>query len=166
MRSLEWTTYSEATCDTALEQACVVLRFFLGKVAFTLCIPLAYVFATASGLIKLAQSVLEMLPAEPAGISEPEERATEYLHYRQFFIVWESLERVVAFQALEVDINVSQIGTLYFPLCLLILNPFQDSIGASRETRAAWLSDYHDVLNEANEQVVTLLTVDCQYGRV
>ncbi|KAF8630075.1 hypothetical protein AX14_011064 [Amanita brunnescens Koide BX004] len=34
------------------------------------------------------------------------------------------------------------------------------SIGASRETRAAWLSDYHEVLEEANEQVVRLLTAE------
>ena len=51
-----------------------------------------------------------MLPAELAGISEPEERATEYLHYRQFFLVWESLERVVAVQALEIDMDMSRIG--------------------------------------------------------
>lgn len=31
MRSIEWTTFSEATYDTALEQACVILRFLLGK---------------------------------------------------------------------------------------------------------------------------------------
>ena len=75
---------------------------------------LTFSFATASGRIKLAQSVLDMLPAQLAGISEPEERATEYLDYRQFFIVWESLERVVAFQALEVDMDVSRIGMLLF----------------------------------------------------
>ncbi|KAF8343282.1 107-domain-containing protein [Amanita rubescens] len=59
--SIEWTTFSEATYATALEQAFVVLRFFL-----------------ASGRLKLAQSVLDMLPAKLASISEPEERATEW----------------------------------------------------------------------------------------
>jgi hypothetical protein len=78
---------------------------------------LTFDFATASGRIKLAQSVLELLPAQLAGISEPEERATEYLHYRQFFVVWDSLERVVAFQALEVDMDISRIGRLPFPIC-------------------------------------------------
>ena len=30
MRSLEWTTFFETTYDTALEQANVILRYFLG----------------------------------------------------------------------------------------------------------------------------------------
>ena len=59
----------------------------------------------ASGRIKLAQRIPENLPPDLAAIPEPEERATEYLHYRQFFIVWETLDRVVSFQALEVDMD-------------------------------------------------------------
>jgi hypothetical protein len=31
LRSIEWTTFHEATYDTALEQANVILRYFLGK---------------------------------------------------------------------------------------------------------------------------------------
>ncbi|KIL59037.1 hypothetical protein M378DRAFT_169919 [Amanita muscaria Koide BX008] len=127
MRSIEWTTFSETTFDTALEQACVILRFFL-----------------ASGRVKLAQRVSESLPLELASIAEPEERATEYLHYSQFFIVWETLDRVVAFQALEVDMDASRTG----------------SIGASRDTRMAWLSDYRDLLAQACEQVTRLLTAE------
>ena len=51
-------------------------------------------------------------------------------------------------------------GSVGFPFssALHVLNPLQGSIGASRETRAAWLSDYYDVLEQANEQVVRLLT--------
>lgn len=30
LRSIEWTTFMEATYDTALEQATVILRYFLG----------------------------------------------------------------------------------------------------------------------------------------
>lgn len=30
LRSIEWTTFMEATYDTALEQAAVILRYFLG----------------------------------------------------------------------------------------------------------------------------------------
>ena len=30
VRSIEWTTFFEATYDTALEQANVILRYFLG----------------------------------------------------------------------------------------------------------------------------------------
>ncbi|KAF8639343.1 hypothetical protein AX17_001562 [Amanita inopinata Kibby_2008] len=127
MRSIEWTIFKPETYDTALEQACVILRFFL-----------------ASGRVKLAQQVSNALPPELAGISEPEERATEYLHYRQFFIVWESLERVVACQALEVDLDVARTG----------------SISASRETRAAWLADYQTLIDQASEQVTRLLTAE------
>lgn len=36
-----------------------------------------------------------MLPAALSSIAEPEEHATEYMHYRQFFMVWDVLERVV-----------------------------------------------------------------------
>jgi hypothetical protein len=40
-----------------------------------------------------------MVPSELASISEPEDKATEYLHYRQFFVIWELLEEVVECQA-------------------------------------------------------------------
>lgn len=65
----------------------------------------------------MAKLVLNLLPPELASIREPEERAIEYLHYRQFFIVWEALDRVIQCQALE--------------------GP-QMTI----DTRAAWLSDF------------------------
>lgn len=58
-----------------------------------------------------------MLPPELATISEPDDCATEYLHYRQFFNIWEILERVVECQALEVH-------------------------HMNKDTRAAWLKDY------------------------
>jgi hypothetical protein len=31
LRSIEWTTFEDGTYDTALEQATVILRYFLGK---------------------------------------------------------------------------------------------------------------------------------------
>lgn len=61
--------------------------------------------------------LLEVLPAELSSIREPEELATEHLHYRQFFVVWESLARVVECQVLETP-------------------------SMTRDTRAAWLEDY------------------------
>ncbi len=61
--------------------------------------------------------MLGLLPPELSSIREPEERAVEYLHYRQFFMVWETLERVVECHALEVP-------------------------QMTKDTRAAWLSDY------------------------
>lgn len=71
----------------------------------------------ASGRIQVAQKLLVMLPPELASFAEPEMQATEYLHYRQFFVIWETLERVVECQALE----VSQLN---------------------RDSKRAWLHDY------------------------
>ncbi|KAF9469517.1 nuclear pore protein 84/107 [Collybia nuda] len=116
LRSIEWTTFMDTTYDTALEQANVILRYFLG-----------------SGRVQLAQTLLGMLPSELASIGEPEERATEYLHYRQFFMIWETLERVVECQALDVP-------------------------NMAKETRLAWLRDYRDLIDQADDQITKLLT--------
>jgi nuclear pore complex protein Nup107 len=67
--------------------------------------------------VQLAQTLLGMLPPELTTLDEPEERATEYLHYRQFFMIWETLERVVEYQARDVP-------------------------GMGREARVEWLADY------------------------
>jgi nuclear pore complex protein Nup107 len=61
-----------------------------------------YCLDPASGRIQLAQRLLEMVPPDLASISEPEDRATEYLHYRQFFLIWETLEKVVECQSAHV----------------------------------------------------------------
>ncbi|KAJ7349466.1 nuclear pore protein 84/107 [Mycena albidolilacea] len=116
LRSIEWTIFTDATYETALEQTNVILRYFLG-----------------SGRVQVAQRLLVMLPLELASISEPEERATEYLHYRQFFIIWDTLERVVECQALETP-------------------------QMNRNTRAAWLEDYRALVDQAHDQITKLLT--------
>ena len=67
--------------------------------------------------MQLARTLLEMLPPELTTIGEPEECATEYLHYRQFFMIWDTLARVVEYQAMDVP-------------------------GMGREARTAWLADY------------------------
>ncbi|EGO23158.1 hypothetical protein SERLADRAFT_450816 [Serpula lacrymans var. lacrymans S7.9] len=118
LRSIEWTIYLEDTYDTALEQATVILRYFLG-----------------SGRVHLARTLLDMLPPELASIGEPEDRAVEYLHYRQFFNVWEILERVTECQSLEVSVM-------------------------NKDTRAAWLKDYKDLIDQAHEMIIKLLTLD------
>jgi len=71
----------------------------------------------ARGRVNVARLLLDMLPPELAAIGTPEERAAEYLDYRQFFIAWETLERVTECQALEVP-------------------------QMSRNTHATWLKDY------------------------
>ncbi|KAK0213959.1 nuclear pore protein 84/107 [Armillaria fumosa] len=116
LRSIEWTTFMESTYDTALEQANVILRYLLG-----------------SGRVQVAQQLLRMLPLDLASISEPEVQATEYLYYRQFFVIWEALERVVEIQAMEV-------------------------LQMSKETRTDWLEDYKSSINQAKVHIVKLLT--------
>jgi nuclear pore complex protein Nup107 len=58
-----------------------------------------------------------MLPDDLASIEEPEDQATEYLHYRQFFTIWETLAKLVDHQALEVSLT-------------------------TREARSNWLKEY------------------------
>jgi nuclear pore complex protein Nup107 len=67
----------------------------------------------------VARLLLEMLPPELAAIDTPEERAAEYMDYRQFFIAWETLERATECQALEEAPQMM-----------------------SRNTHAAWVKDY------------------------
>ena len=69
------------------------------------------------GRIQLSKTLLDMLPPELGSLTEPEDQATEFMHYRQFFNVWELLARVVETQALE-----------------------QPQM--NKETRLAWLNDY------------------------
>ncbi|KAG2081066.1 hypothetical protein BD769DRAFT_1734392 [Suillus cothurnatus] len=64
LRSIEWMMFEDGTYDTALEQAIVILRYFLG-----------------AGRVSLAKNLVEMLPRDLASIDKPEERATEYFHY-------------------------------------------------------------------------------------
>ncbi|KAF8884657.1 nuclear pore protein 84/107 [Infundibulicybe gibba] len=116
LRSIEWTTFMDTTYNTALEQANVILRYFLG-----------------AGRVQVAQKLLEMLPPEIGSIAEPEERATEYLHYRQFFMIMETLDRVVECQSLEAS-------------------------HMNKETRSAWLADYRGLIDQARDQITKLLT--------
>ena len=76
-----------------------------------------------------------MLPPELGSLQDPEDEATEYMHYRQFFGVWETLARVVECAALE-----------------------QPQM--NKDTRAAWLADYRGLVEHAREDAVKLLTTD------
>lgn len=58
-----------------------------------------------------------MLPRELSTIREPEERAMEYVHYRQFFNVWEALERIGECERMEVS-------------------------HMNKDSKVAWLEDY------------------------
>ena len=71
--------------------------------------------------MQVAQSLLSLLPSELISIAEPEEVATEYLHYRQFFVIWEMVARVVEYQAEESTMAVH---------------------GATRDAKTAWVTEY------------------------
>jgi hypothetical protein len=71
-----------------------------------------------SGRVQVAKLLLDMLPTDLSAITNPEDMATEYLQYRQFFKIWEMLDRVVECQSLE----VTQV--------------------MSKDTKKAWLNDY------------------------
>ena len=104
----------------------------------------------------MARLLLDMLPPELAAINTPEERAAEYLDYRQFFIAWETLERATECSELEAP-------------------------QVSRDTHAAWIRDYgvrlplrfslsvyarcskrwiQNLVSSARDQIVKLLTTD------
>ncbi|KAH9850869.1 nuclear pore protein 84/107 [Lenzites betulinus] len=91
------------------------------------------------GRVQVAKSLLDMLPPELGTLHEPEEEAAEYMQYRQFFGVWDALARVNECEALE-----------------------QPQM--NKETRAAWLSDYRTLIEQAHEQVVKLLTTEWLVG--
>ncbi|KAH9940156.1 nuclear pore protein 84/107 [Epithele typhae] len=118
VRSIEWTTFFETTYDTALEQANVILRYFLGR-----------------GRVQVAKNLLDMLPPELGTLPEPEDEATEFMHYRQFFAVWDSLARVGECAALE-----------------------QPQM--NKESRASWLGDYRTLIDQTRDLVLKLLTND------
>lgn len=119
VRSIEWTVVEADTYDTALEQANVILRYLLGALSLPFLMRLQCLPASrkARGRVNVARLLLDMLPPELAAIDTPEERAAEYLDYRQFFIAWETLERATECQALEAP-------------------------QVSRDTRATWIRDY------------------------
>ncbi|KAG2002400.1 nuclear pore complex protein [Coprinopsis cinerea AmutBmut pab1-1] len=118
LRSIEWTTFSDTTYPVALEQTNVILRYLLGM-----------------GRVQVAQSLLDLLPAELADISEPEDRATEYLHYRQFFVIWESVGRVVECQS-------------------------RDLPGMSKDAKGVWVNEYRNLIDTVYDQIVQLLTTE------
>ncbi|KAF9557921.1 hypothetical protein CPC08DRAFT_819621 [Agrocybe pediades] len=123
LRSIEWTTFSPDTHDAALIQATTMLRYFLG-----------------AGRIQAAQTLLSLLPPELASLTTPEEIATEYMHYNQFFVIWDTIAKVVNVQGQEAAVTQGP--------------------SATREAKATWLSQYRNLIDQAHEQIVRLLTVE------
>ena len=107
------------TYDNALEQANLTIRYFLG-----------------TGDVYVARGVLDSLPEQLASIDEPEDIATEYMHYRQLFYVWDLFERIANVVGVEFAHELT------------------------KDTKAAWLSEYKALVDEAYEKTVKLLTTE------
>lgn len=65
------------TYDNALEQANLIIRYFLG-----------------SGKMWVANEIPYRLPEELASIDKLEDIATEYMHYRQLIHIWEIFDKI------------------------------------------------------------------------
>ncbi|KAI5120989.1 hypothetical protein M0805_000450 [Coniferiporia weirii] len=122
IRSIEWTTFMEQTYRDALEQANAIFRYFLG-----------------CGKVQAARALLTLLPAQLKLVSAEGEFAgmhsTEFVHYLQFFAIWDLFERISEVQLDE----------------------------ASRTTKGAkesWLNGYKILLDETREKIVELLTTE------
>jgi len=107
------------TYGNALEQANLTIRYFLG-----------------TGNIYVAMGMLDILPEELVPIDEPEDIATEYMHYRQLFFVWDLFERVA-------DVSGKEIAS-----------------ELTKDAKVAWLNQYKALVDEAYEKAVKLFTTE------
>jgi len=106
------------THDNALEQANLIIRYFLG-----------------AGNISVSRRLLLDIPEQLASIDEPEDIATEYMHYRQLFHVWDLFERIA-------EITRAEINEL------------------TKDIRVAWVNEYKALVDEAYEKTVKLFTTE------
>ncbi|KAH8111554.1 107-domain-containing protein [Phellopilus nigrolimitatus] len=122
IRSIEWTTFMEQTYTDALEQANVIFRYFLG-----------------CGKVQAAKVLLTLLPAQlklmPIADGFARTHGAEYVHYLQFFAVWDLFDRIVE----------AQLG---------------ESACTTKGARENWLAGYKTLLDETRERVVELLTTE------
>ena len=107
------------TYDNALEQANLIIRYFLG-----------------AGKIDVATALLGALPEQLASIAEPEDIATEYMHYRQLCHVWELSERVTDVLGLE------------------------SAHELTKDAKEEWLREYTALVDETYEKTVKLFTTE------
>jgi len=107
------------TYGNALEQANLIIRYFLG-----------------AGNISVAKALFDALPEQLASIDEPEDIATEYMHYQQLFHVWTLFERIADVARIEF------------------------AIGSTKDAKLAWLNEYEGLVDEAFEKTVKLFTTE------
>jgi len=89
-----------------------------------------------TGNIYVAMGILDVLPEELASIDTPEDIATEYMHYRQLFFVWDLLEKVADVSGMEIAIEMTKDG------------------------KVGWLTKYKALVDEAYEKAVKLFTTE------
>ncbi|EJC99448.1 uncharacterized protein FOMMEDRAFT_148674 [Fomitiporia mediterranea MF3/22] len=122
IRSIEWTTFQEQTYRDALEQANAIFRYFLG-----------------CGKVQAARILLRMLPSQlqslPVNDMRSRMHSTEYLHYFQFFAIWDLFDRIAELQEAE-------------------------SGCSTRGAKEAWLASYSGLLDNIREQIVELLKTE------
>ena len=119
LRSIEWTSFMPETHDNALEQANLIIRYFLG-----------------AGNISVSRRLLHDLPEQLASIDKPEDIATEYMHYRQLFHVWDLFERIGEITGIDITNE------------------------PTKDLKAAWLNEYKTLVDEAYEKTVKLFTTE------
>lgn len=107
------------TYDNALEQANLIIRYLLG-----------------AGKVFVARDLFEALPERLLSIDEPEDIATEYMHYCQLFHIWDLFERIA---------TVAGVGT---------------AKELTKDAKVAVLNEYKSYVDEAYEKTVKLFTTE------
>lgn len=109
----------EETFNVALKHACVVLRYFMCTPPHFVPSPLFFAdySETGAGRLQIAREVLESLPRDLISLKEPEDVVAEYQDYRQFFTIWDTLDKIVEIQA-------------------------EEETEMSRDSRVSWLKGY------------------------
>lgn len=107
------------TYGNALEQANLIIRYFLG-----------------AGNISVARGLLDALPKQLASIGEPEDIATEYMHYRQLCHVWDVFEGIAEIAGVEIASELT------------------------KDAKVAWFNEYKALVDEAYEKTVKLFTTE------
>ena len=107
------------TYDNALEQANLTIRYFLG-----------------TGKVSIARGLLDALPEQLVSINRLEDIATEYMHYRQLFHVWNLFERIAEVTGIEIANELT------------------------KDAKVAWLNEYEALVDEAYAKTVKLFTTE------
>ncbi|THH10924.1 hypothetical protein EW145_g992 [Phellinidium pouzarii] len=122
IRSIEWTTFMEQTYRDALEQANAIFRYFLG-----------------CGKVQAARALLTLLPAQlklvPVEVGFMRTHSAEYVHYLQFFTIWESFDRIAEAQ-------------------------LDESSCTTKGAKESWLNGYKALLDDTRGKILDLLTTE------